>query len=104
MAALQSKKNSFKQQLVAQNKLLRQKHFLVNEMEMPSNPTYEQNNGPLAPITNFIKQSERVLNVTHKPGPFEFRQIAYITAIGMAVIGGLGFALSMGFHLLRGTL
>lgn len=73
-------------------------------MEMPSNPTYEQAGGPLAPIKNFIKQSERVLNVTHKPGPFEFRQIAYITALGMTIIGGIGFVISMGFHVLRGTL
>lgn len=64
----------------------------------------EERGGPLAPVTTFIKQSERVLNVTHKPGKFEFRQIAYITAIGMAVIGGIGFALSMFFHLARGTL
>lgn len=64
----------------------------------------EERGGPLAPVKNFVKQSERVLNVTHKPGPFEFRQIAYITALGMAVIGGIGFAISMGFHLARGTL
>ena len=73
-------------------------------MEMPSNPTYEQSGGPLAQITNFIKQSERVLNVTHKPGPFEFKQIAYITALGITIIGGIGFVISMVFHILLGTL
>ena len=53
---------------------------------------------------SFLKQSERVLNVTHKPGPFEYRQIAYITGIGMLLMGAIGFLLSMAFHLSRGTL
>ncbi len=47
------------------------------------------------PIQNFINQSLRVLNVTHKPGPEEFKKIAYITALGMIVIGITGFTISM---------
>ena len=46
-------------------------------------------------LDEFIKQSERVLNVTHKPGNEEFRMIATSTAIGMAVVGLTGFAITM---------
>ncbi len=46
-------------------------------------------------IKDFVVKSERVINVTHKPKPYEFRQIAYVTAIGMTVIGGIGFIISM---------
>lgn len=71
----------------------------------PSMPSIDsEREGPLAPVTSFVKHSERVLNVTHRPGPFEYKQIAYITALGMLVIGGIGFILSMAFHLARGTL
>ncbi len=52
-------------------------------------------------VQNFIMQSERVLNVTHKPRGQEYRQIAYITAIGMAVIGLTGFVISMIAFFLR---
>ncbi|MFH1106766.1 MAG: protein translocase SEC61 complex subunit gamma [Candidatus Micrarchaeota archaeon] len=50
----------------------------------------------------FIKQSERVLNVTHKPDMVEFRQIATSTAIGMVIIGVIGFAISMVAYFIRG--
>ncbi|GEM_PF-1352596 len=77
-------------------------------MDVPSFPSMpsmdSQSGGPLAPITNFIKQSQRVLNVTHKPGPFEYKQIAYITGIGMLLIGAIGFVLSMVFHFANGSL
>ncbi|MBI5177406.1 protein translocase SEC61 complex subunit gamma [Candidatus Micrarchaeota archaeon] len=62
--------------------------------------------GFLSPISDFAKQSERVLNATHKPdggkflGP-EFRQIAYVTAIGMLLIGATGFVMSMVALLLK---
>ncbi len=53
------------------------------------------------PVQAFVKQSERVVNVTHKPSRIEFRQIAYVTAIGMAVVGLIGFVISMTAHFLR---
>ena len=53
------------------------------------------------PVRNFIKQAERVINVTHKPRGVEYTQIAYVTAIGMAVIGVLGFIISMTSDYLR---
>jgi len=59
--------------------------------------------GPLQPIQDFIKQSERVLNVTHKPSPQEYRHIAFSTALGMAVIGIIGFAISMIAYYARGS-
>ena len=55
----------------------------------------------LEPVQNFVKQSERVLNVTHKPRKHEFTQIAYVTAIGMAVVGLIGFVISMSAHFMR---
>ncbi len=50
----------------------------------------------------FVKQSERVLNVTHKPDKIEFRQIATSTAIGMAVVGIAGYVISMVAYFIRG--
>lgn len=50
----------------------------------------------------FVKQSERVLNVTHKPDKIEYRQIATSTAIGMAVVGVVGYVISMVAYFIRG--
>jgi protein transport protein SEC61 subunit gamma-like protein len=63
--------------------------------------SFDPNAQIIEPVQNFIKQSERVINVTHKPRGAEFWQIAYITAIGMAVIGVIGFAISMTSDFLR---
>ena len=51
---------------------------------------------------DFVRQSERVLNVTHKPNGAEFKQIAVSTAIGVAVIGLIGFIITMASVVLRG--
>jgi len=67
-------------------------------------PSFDVNAGFLNPITDFVKQSKRVLNVTHKPGKIEFRQIAYVTGIGMAIIGLTGFSISMIVHFATGRL
>lgn len=58
-------------------------------------------NAIIEPIASFARQSERVLNVTHKPRGPEFQQISYVTAAGMAIIGGIGFLISMVAHALR---
>ncbi len=55
----------------------------------------------LGKIKNFIKQSERVLAVTHKPGESEFRRIAISTGIGMAVLGLTGLFVSLLGNALR---
>lgn len=54
-------------------------------------------------VSGFVRQSERVLNVTHKPSNHEFRQIAYVTAIGMLAIGLIGFVISMASFFIRGS-
>ncbi|MFA5247257.1 MAG: protein translocase SEC61 complex subunit gamma [Candidatus Micrarchaeia archaeon] len=54
-----------------------------------------------AMVSDFIGQSERVLNVTHKPKGAEYEHIAKSTALGMAVIGAVGFAISILWHYLR---
>ena len=53
-------------------------------------------------VDRFVKQSERVINVTHKPDRVEFRQIATSTAIGMAVVGVAGYFISMAAYFIRG--
>lgn len=58
---------------------------------------------PLGVVKSFIQKSERVINVTHKPRSLEFRQIAYITALGMLVIGSIGFVISMTSFFIRGS-
>jgi protein transport protein SEC61 subunit gamma and related proteins len=54
-----------------------------------------------AMVSDFISQSERVLNVTHKPKGEEYEHIAKSTALGMAVIGIIGYAISILWHFLR---
>jgi protein transport protein SEC61 subunit gamma-like protein len=53
-------------------------------------------------LREFYRESERVLNITHKPREQEYRQIALITAIGMALIGLIGFVITMTAFFLRG--
>ena len=54
-----------------------------------------------AGLTDFISQSQRVLNVTHKPNKDEFTMIAKSTALGILLIGLIGFAISAIFSLMR---
>ncbi|MEK6954545.1 MAG: protein translocase SEC61 complex subunit gamma [Candidatus Micrarchaeota archaeon] len=56
----------------------------------------------MATINDFISQSQRVLNVTHKPGGVEFRQIAVSTAVGIGVVGAIGFLMHTIASLFRG--
>lgn len=49
----------------------------------------------------FIAQSQRVLAVTHKPRGQEYRQMALTTAIGISIIGTIGFVINLVSHLLR---
>lgn len=54
-----------------------------------------------AMVSDFFSQSERVLNVTHKPKGEEYEHIAKSTALGMLVIGAIGFAISIFWFYLR---
>ncbi|MFA4946205.1 MAG: protein translocase SEC61 complex subunit gamma [Candidatus Micrarchaeia archaeon] len=53
-------------------------------------------------LKDFVKQSERVLTITHKPRDFEFRQMALTTGVGMAIVGLVGFAIAMVAYFLKG--
>lgn len=52
-------------------------------------------------LQDFVRQSQRVLLVTHKPKSYEYKHIATSTAIGLVVIGVIGFAISMIVQVLR---
>lgn len=45
-------------------------------------------------ITSFILQSKRVWHILKKPTAFEFKSIAKVSAIGILILGALGFAIS----------
>ena len=51
-------------------------------------------------IKSFITQSRRVFRVTKKPSKDEFRTIVKVTAIGIAVIGAIGFLIHIVWKLL----
>ncbi|HLC47787.1 MAG TPA: protein translocase SEC61 complex subunit gamma [Candidatus Norongarragalinales archaeon] len=53
-------------------------------------------------LNDFVSQSQRVLNVTHKPGKLEFKQIAVSTALGIGVVGAIGFLMHTIANLFRG--
>ena len=46
-------------------------------------------------VENFIQQSQRIISVTYKPKANTYRQMALTTALGIALIGVIGFAISM---------
>jgi len=46
-------------------------------------------------LRSFYEQSQRVIAITHKPRQLEYKQMALTTAIGMALIGIVGFVISM---------
>ena len=41
----------------------------------------------------FLKECRRVLRITHKPTGEEFKTIVKVSALGMAVIGLIGFGI-----------
>ena len=43
----------------------------------------------------FYEQSMRVIAITHKPRPLEYKQMALTTAIGIALVGLVGFLITM---------
>ena len=42
-------------------------------------------------IDKFIKDGKRVLKVSRKPDAKEYRELAKISALGVVVIGGIGY-------------
>jgi len=45
-------------------------------------------------LKSFWLECKRVLRVTRKPDKMEFRTIVKVSALGMAIIGAIGFALT----------
>lgn len=46
-------------------------------------------------LKSFLIQTKRVLQVTRKPTSYEFKTIAKVTGLGIAVIGLIGFVLQI---------
>tara|TARA_Y100000034_G_scaffold106869_1_gene135891 strand:- start:1069 stop:1248 length:180 start_codon:yes stop_codon:yes gene_type:complete len=49
----------------------------------------------LARLKTFYFECLRVLRVTRKPGSFEYKTIVKVSGLGMAIIGLIGFFVSM---------
>lgn len=45
----------------------------------------------LMKIGRFYNECKRILQITKKPDKFEYKSIVKASALGIAVIGGLGF-------------
>ncbi|MBD3163673.1 protein translocase SEC61 complex subunit gamma [Candidatus Woesearchaeota archaeon] len=48
-------------------------------------------------LKSFLLESKRVLKITRKPDKTEFKTIVKASALGMAIIGALGFLI----HIIR---
>lgn len=46
---------------------------------------------PQNKVKRFIKETLRVIHITKKPTPEEYQTLLKVTAIGIAVLGVLGF-------------
>ena len=51
----------------------------------------EQEVQPQNKVKRFIKETLRVIHITKKPTPEEYKTLLKVTAIGIAVLGVLGF-------------
>lgn len=51
--------------------------------------------GIVSALRTFYEQSQRVLAITHKPRQLEYKQMALTTAIGIALVGLVGFVITM---------
>lgn len=55
-----------------------------------------QDETKLGRLKSFTRECKRVLKVTKKPDRVEFLTIVKISAIGIAIIGLMGFTIQMG--------
>jgi protein translocase SEC61 complex gamma subunit len=53
-------------------------------------------------ISSFLVQSKRVWQILRKPSYSEFKVVAKISAIGMLILGALGFFIADGMRILAG--
>ncbi|MFH1456253.1 MAG: protein translocase SEC61 complex subunit gamma [archaeon] len=51
-------------------------------------------------IKSFIKESIRVLKITKKPNMEELKTIVKITGLGMAIIGLIGFSITIAVQII----
>ncbi|MFC1801492.1 protein translocase SEC61 complex subunit gamma [Nanoarchaeota archaeon] len=56
----------------------------------------------LRKVKNFFKECKRILKVTKKPSREEYKTIVKVSAIGMGIVGLLGFLINMGKQLIFG--
>jgi protein transport protein SEC61 subunit gamma and related proteins len=61
-----------------------------------------QNTGVVHRVKNFINECARVLRVTKKPDRREFLTTVKVTALGIALIGIIGFLLAITKQLIFG--
>jgi len=52
-------------------------------------------------IKSFILQSKRVWHVLKKPSSMEFKTISKVSAIGILILGAIGFLIADGMKLLE---
>ena len=51
----------------------------------------EQEVVPQNRVKKFIKETLRVIHITKKPTPQEYKSLLKVTAIGIAILGVMGF-------------
>ena len=54
----------------------------------------------LEKIKNYLKELVRVFKITKKPSKHEFLSVVKVSAIGIALIGLIGFIISIAWELL----
>ena len=54
-------------------------------------------------MASFIKQCQRVLKVSKKPDREEYVNVAKVTAVGVIIIGVIGFVIILVAQLIQGT-
>ena len=58
--------------------------------------------GVVPGIRGFAEQAQRVISITYKPKEMEFKQMAFTTALGMLLIGFIGFIITLAVLFIRG--
>ena len=53
-------------------------------------------------LREFIRECARVLRVTKKPGPVEFKTVVKVSGLGMIIIGFIGFMIQIVYRLFFG--
>ncbi len=53
-------------------------------------------------LKSFLREGRRVWLITKKPGSAEFKTVVKVSALGMLVIGLIGFLIQMSMQLSKG--